>query len=229
MYLYRKCRQFPVTISVLFLFLFVLRLWLRPVPHPVSNLEKAKKQSPRAWSKNNPWANRKKTHGSGLSTRWVETKTFPDTHLLPVNVFNLSFFVSAKHHQWVLKNERGCLAVVDRALSLRKGNCTTFDIGMNDGFYTQLFGAYGCKTFSYELHPECISISQKALQRNGFSHLVNISQLAVSDTNNTVSAPKSLKCDGSLSISRQSSQVPPPVLEVPICQLSHMTTCIFHL
>ena len=139
--------------------------------------------------------------------RVMKKSVYPDSHLLQVNVFNLSFFVSAKHHQWVQKNEKGCLAVVDDALSSRKGHCTTYDIGMNDGFYTQLFSAYGCRTWSFELHPECINISQKALKRNGFSHLVNISHLAISDSNKIVTVPKSPKCEGSLSISRKSSQV----------------------
>ena len=154
----------------------------------------------------------------------VNSNGLPDTHLLPVNIFNLSFFVSAKHHKWVLKNERGCLAAVDRTLSSRKNNCTTFDIGMNDGFYTQLFGAYGCQTWSFELHPKCISISQMALERNGLSNLVNISHAAVSDTNKRVSVPKSPNCDGSLSISRQFSQVVLLDLEYPIYPPSHMIT-----
>lgn len=162
-------------------------------------------KTPHYFMRHNP-AGRKNPRAN-IHRSVMNEMVYPDSHLLQVNMFNLSFFVSAKHHQWVQKNEKGCLAVVNHALTPRKGNCTTYDIGMNDGFFTQLFSAYGCCTWSFELHPTCINISQKALKRNGFSHLVNISHLAISDSNKIVTAPKSPNCDGSLSISRKSSQV----------------------
>lgn len=94
----------------------------------------------------------------------------------------LQFFVGSVHHDWVLQREGGCLDVADRALRNRT-NCLAVDVGMNDGFYTQLAAAYGCRVYSFELQLSCIGIARNATLKNNFGHLVNIFHSPVSKTN----------------------------------------------
>ena len=60
-----------------------------------------------------------------------------------VSIFDLPpFFVGSIHKEWILKQEMDVLNVAQRALQTKRNNCFMIDVGMNDGFFTQVAGAY---------------------------------------------------------------------------------------
>jgi FkbM family methyltransferase len=127
-------------------------------------------------------------------------------HLQHVQLFNKTFFVGSVHHDWVQQAEMGNLQALDRALKGRENKCVAADVGMNDGFYTQLAAQYGCKVYSFEVQESCIALSRKAVTANNVSHLVNIFRNPVSRFNGESlrfphgSAEHQNRCDGMNSI-----------------------------
>ena len=71
---------------------------------------------------------------------------------------------------------------------------------MNDGFYTLLAAAMGCRVYSFEMQRGCVDIAWQGAARNGVRELVTITNSPVSDINGapmTVSFPADEKvCDG---------------------------------
>lgn len=134
---------------------------------------------------------------------WERPESF---HLMPAEVFGKKFLVGSVHHDFVLKEEAGCLEVVDRALRNTSRKCVGVDIGMNDGFYTQMFAAYGCHVYAFELQESCIMISRNATRHNAFEDLVNIFRSPVTNKHNDVfKIPHGddndlQRCDGGFSI-----------------------------
>lgn len=129
--------------------------------------------------------------------------------LLPVEkLFNLStFMVGSVHHDWVLKREFGVLEAAERALGNKRDKCFVVDVGMNDGFYTQLGAAYGCQVYSFELQQSCIEISRSAAAANNFTDLITITRAPVSSEHNKLfllghgDDQQRNRCDGGFSIS----------------------------
>jgi len=126
----------------------------------------------------------------------------------PVSLFDLPpFFVGSVHREWVLGNERDVLDVARRSLESKRGDCLVVDVGMNDGFFTQVAGAFGCHTFSFELQPACIDLALTAVRANNFTHLVNIIRAPVSNEHNQQfllgigDEQQRNRCDGGFSIS----------------------------
>jgi FkbM family methyltransferase len=121
-----------------------------------------------------------------------------------VTLPNATFYVGEVHHQWCLTAEREQVELFQEKLSQVRSNCTVIDVGMNDGFYTQMAGSFGCRVYSFELQPLCIEISQAAAKRNGIDHLVNITRAPVSSISGSVMQmlfPEHPLCDGGFSFS----------------------------
>ena len=95
----------------------------------------------------------------------------------------ISFFVGSVHHDWCTEAEKEQIDLFSSTLSGRRNDCTVVDVGMNDGFYSNLAAAFGCKVYSFEIQPRCIHIARTAVARNGFGLLVNIFHLPVSNQN----------------------------------------------
>ena len=63
-------------------------------------------------------------------------------------------------------------------------SCMALDVGMNEGFYTQMLAAMGCRVYSFELQPLCIKIAQHSLELNSFDGYVRIIHRPVSSAHN---------------------------------------------
>jgi hypothetical protein len=131
------------------------------------------------------------------------------------NLFDLPpFFVGSIHRDWVLTHERGPLKVGQRALNHREG-CTAFDVGMNDGFFTQFSAAHGCKVWSFELQEACIKLSTDAAAMNNFTHLVTITRAPVANEDAHPFQVSPLPYV-------PSRLFPCPYAHMPICPYAHM-------
>ena len=131
-------------------------------------------------------------------------------HLEQVTVFNKTFMVGSVHYDWVLKSETGPLQVLNRALNKTDSSCLAIDVGMNDGFFTQLAAQYGCKVYAFEVQESCIALSRKAVAQNNISHFVSIFRLPVSAINGELlmfphgPPDQQKRCDGMNSINGNS-------------------------
>lgn len=121
-----------------------------------------------------------------------------------VTLLNVTFYVGAVHHQWCLKNERQQVDLFQSVLSsTNKKDCLVVDVGMNDGFYTQMAAALGCRVYAFEIQPACVSLSEAALRKNGLLQLVNITQQPVSSAGGEhieIRFPRGDICDGGFSL-----------------------------
>lgn len=122
----------------------------------------------------------------------------------------LCFNVGSVHHDWVMGHEKHLTAEIIKHI-LGKDGCTAVDVGMNDGFYTQLFSALGCKVFSFEIQPRCIDIAIHAAQSNNFLDHITIFESPVTKrfgevVNIPMSTDSYQTCDGGFSIQGNNSE-----------------------
>lgn len=82
-----------------------------------------------------------------------------------------NFFVSSVHHDWILAAE---MDLVRFAVSATEKCELAFDVGMNDGFYSQLFAAQGCEVHSFEIQQRCIEVSCIVAAENDFGNKIKI-------------------------------------------------------
>jgi FkbM family methyltransferase len=85
------------------------------------------------------------------------------------------------------------------------------DVGMNDGFFTNLAASMNCRVISFELQQHCIDISLAALRVNGKSEFVQIINSPVSNRHNqniTVPYSDNFPCTGTYSFSRRDIVLP---------------------
>jgi len=121
-----------------------------------------------------------------------------------VTLPNATFWVGNIHHKHCLINEREQVELFQSKLSQKRSNCTVVDVGMNDGFYSQMGGSFGCRVFSFELQSLCIEISRGAAKKNGIDHLLTITQAPVSASSGhsiTMFFPERSICDGGFTFS----------------------------
>ena len=119
---------------------------------------------------------------------------------------NASFVVGELHHMWCLRHESEQVALIASELTKKRNNCTFIDVGMNDGFYTQMAGVFGCKVYSFEIQDHCIEVSRTAIATNKIDPLVTIINSPVSATNGTelhimFPTPEAAVCDGGFTFS----------------------------
>jgi len=103
-----------------------------------------------------------------------------------------------------LENERQQITFFTNVLSRKRNNCTVVDVGMNDGFYTQLAAKLGCHVFSFEIQPSCINISKLASEKNVVTTLINITEAPVSSVGGQeidILFPDKQVCDGGFTFS----------------------------
>jgi FkbM family methyltransferase len=173
-------------------------------------------------------------HSKEIVDKWstqVEWRgNFRDVTLKHVNHRNLSFYVGDVHWEYVHDVESHVIEwLFDSITSLpgfvmptnnkkndsslnrfpdsHQHHCLMVDVGMNDGFYTQMAAALGCRVESFELQENCIQISSAAASLNGFSpRQITFHHNPVSDTNDKeLSLPYSpdLPCSGSFGFTRE--------------------------
>ena len=123
---------------------------------------------------------------------------------LEVRRANVSFYVGDLHHSWCLTSETEQVELFERELSTKNGQCVVIDVGMNDGFYTNMAGAYKCHVYAFELQKRCISLAQMAVKQNGNENMTHIYNAPVTSRNGEtviLSFPKDELCDGGFTIS----------------------------
>jgi FkbM family methyltransferase len=117
---------------------------------------------------------------------------------------NVSFFAGSVHHDWCIEEEQEQIVLISKTLSNRQDGCLVVDVGMNDGFYSNMAAAFGCKVYAFEIQQRCIDVARATVKRNGFEHLVNIFHLPVTNRNGhhiELTFPKDKFCDGTFSFS----------------------------
>ena len=119
---------------------------------------------------------------------------------------NVSFYVGSIHRDWCFLVEVEQVKVIEKSLLKFQHSkpCIVVDVGMNDGFYSNMGAAFGCQVYAFELQRKCIDFSRQVAIRNGFESLINIFHLLVSSNNNEViniQYPKQDYCDGGFTMS----------------------------
>jgi len=113
-----------------------------------------------------------------------------------------SYVTSSIHYEWCMANERFQVDSFVAELTNRSGHCTVIDVGMNDGFYTMLSAAMGCKVYAFEVQQMCVEIAYDFVARNHFEDTVNIFHQPVSAHNGeAIAIPHFEACDGGFSFS----------------------------
>ena len=113
-----------------------------------------------------------------------------------------SYLTSSVHYEWCMDYERFQVDSFVADLTNKRGNCVVLDVGMNDGFYTMLSAAMGCRVYAFEVQDMCVEIAYDFLKRNEFEDRVTILNQPVSAQNNHVIAiPRFKACDGGFSFS----------------------------
>lgn len=136
-----------------------------------------------------------------------------DASLMLLNVSYIKdltpFYVGSVHHDWCAGAEREQVMIMADILSAKKNDCFVVDIGMNDGFYTQLAASYGCQVYAFELQTRCIDISFRAAKKNQFNKYITVFHRPVAAHHNQVveiNFPKDAFCDGGFTMDRDSTQ-----------------------
>jgi FkbM family methyltransferase len=117
---------------------------------------------------------------------------------------NVSFFAGSVHHDWCIEEEQEQIILISKTLSNRRDGCLVIDVGMNDGFYSNMAAAFGCKVYAFEIQQRCIDVARCIVKSNGFENLVNIFHLPVTNQNGhhiTLTFPKDKVCGGTFSFS----------------------------
>lgn len=113
-----------------------------------------------------------------------------------------SYVTSSVHYEWCMNSERLQVDSFVAELTNRSGHCTVIDVGMNDGFYTMLSAAMGCKVYAFEVQQMCVEIAYDFVARNHFEDTVHIFHQPVSAHNGEAMAiPHFEACDGGFSFS----------------------------
>ena len=118
-----------------------------------------------------------------------------------INLHEKDIWVGTVHASFVRTFESHTIFEMERniknALSKKK-DCVVVDVGMNDGFYTNVAGSMGCIVYGFEIQKKCINIAKEAIIKN------KIENQPVSYTNHTLHLPSSdTACDGLYSLGRE--------------------------
>lgn len=119
------------------------------------------------------------------------------------------YYVGSVHYDWCFTKEGEQVQLFAELLTKKRNNCIVVDVGMNDGFYTTMAGAFGCQVYSFELQRRCIDLAQMAINKNNFSELINIVHRPISSKNSesiTIPFPSAEYCDGGFTFSGQKQE-----------------------
>ena len=86
----------------------------------------------------------------------------------------IPFYVGSLHHDWCLLAEYQQVHLFTTTLRKNHSDCFVIDVGMNDGFYTNMAGVLGCRVYSFELQIRCIDLARLAIEKNGIKDRVTI-------------------------------------------------------
>lgn len=123
-------------------------------------------------------------------------------------ITTIPFYASELHYDWCLNAEGQQVQEFSNILSKKskgkrekseESDCFLIDVGMNDGFYTNMAAAYGCRVYGFELQTRCIDASREALSKNNATDKVIIFHQPVSSSNGdvlSISFPEKKLCDG---------------------------------
>lgn len=146
--------------------------------------------------------NTRQNLNSDTETQRTSERTKSAGPIEVVKVVNLpsipQFYVSNNHYEWCMKRERHQIDIVTKYLAKVKNNCTVIDIGMNDGFYSMMAAAYGCRVQSYEIQTKCVDTAKRFAELNNFENLITIHNQPISSKNEviTLKFPNKSDCDG---------------------------------
>ena len=138
----------------------------------------------------------------------------------------IPFYVSAVHYDWCLNHEGQQVQEFSDILVKKKNECFVVDVGMNDGFYTNMAGAYGCQVYSFELQRRCIEASKLALRKNNALDKVNIFHNPVTSVNGeelTIQFPVKDYCDGGFTMTGEDKAARSHV-KAPLLRSHNFTT-----
>lgn len=123
----------------------------------------------------------------------------------PAKFMNVSFYAGSLHYGWCLVHEIQQVRHMYNVFESKQKKCLFVDVGMNDGFYTNLAAALGCQVYAFEIQRQCIRLAKLVTTRNRFDGLVNIFKHPVSSVNGeTISIPCNLNtCSGTFSFSNK--------------------------
>eukprot|EP01035_Chromulina_nebulosa_P033562 gene33562-44944_t len=120
------------------------------------------------------------------------------------NEVDIPFFVGSLHYEWCLSAETQQVHLFTKTLRGNHSDCFVVDVGMNDGFYTNMAGVLGCVVYSFELQSRCIDLSRLAIEKNGIKDKVTIFHNPVSSNHGediTIAFPEENICDGGFTFS----------------------------
>ena len=141
-----------------------------------------------------------------------------DIHLKSANLEDdygkLSFYTGSGGFDWVTDHEQPVIKEVLKSLrsaqekvaSRKQDSCLMLDVGMNDGYFTNVAAMMNCSVISFEMQQHCIDIAVAALRVNGKSEWVSVVPCPVSSVGNrTLMIPYSdnLPCAGTFGFSRR--------------------------
>lgn len=107
-------------------------------------------------------------------------------HPLSKEVYGtLDFYVGLVHKDWVNGAEQHVIFHLYRTVKSIKGRgCIMVDVGMNDGWFTQMAAMLECQVYAFEIQKRCIDYSRMSAKKNNLQHKVAIFQYPVSSENN---------------------------------------------
>mmetsp|Transcript_76532 Transcript_76532/g.127577 ORF Transcript_76532/g.127577 Transcript_76532/m.127577 type:complete len:518 (-) Transcript_76532:369-1922(-) len=122
------------------------------------------------------------------ASRCHEAARYRRAPLVPEKLLMPNLAGARKMVRWVGTNEP---FMVDAIVSILRSTCSSVgakfvDSGMNEGMWTVLAAAFGCRPIGIEPQPQCISSVQAALQVNRLSAVILNAMLAPTDTAVTI-------------------------------------------
>lgn len=92
----------------------------------------------------------------------------------PVSRKTLDFpFLPECNCNWVLKNEKHVLEFISQ-VKCQGSDALMVDVGMNDGGYSLIAAARGCRVVAFELQNECIYKAKLAFEKNNLMNRIKI-------------------------------------------------------
>ena len=120
-----------------------------------------------------------------------------------------SFVTSSVHFEWCMHFERFQVDDFVAELSQKRGNCVVYDVGMNDGFYTMLSAAMGCRVHAFDVQDMCVEIARRFVILNHFDHVTVVHQPVSANHDEKLAIPSLQACDGGFTFSGAAANATP--------------------
>ena len=95
--------------------------------------------------------------------------------------------------------------MIDKLEKENDGECIFVDVGLNDGYYSNLAAFFGCRVIAFEIQEMCIKDSENAALKNNFRDKIHIYQNPVTkeDTELELNYSPDFPCSGLYTMSRK--------------------------